>query len=92
MTFFQANYAQMESASQRIQGISKAIDSQLDTLRQRLQQLNWSGEDRRAYDQHQAAWDAAVADMNTLLNEIGGGVGIARSNYMTTEMNNAKVW
>jgi early secretory antigenic target protein ESAT-6 len=92
MSYFQTNYAQMETASQTIQGISKTIDTELDTLRMRLQNLTWDGKDREAYNAHQAKWDAAVKDMNNLLNEIGGAVGIARSNYITTEMNNAQVW
>ena len=92
MSYFQTNYAQMETASQTIQGISKTIDTELDTLRSRLQQMTWDGKDRDAYNQHQAKWDAAVKDMNNLLNEIGGAVGIARTNYITTEMENARVW
>jgi 6 kDa early secretory antigenic target len=92
MSYFQTNYAQMETASQTIQGISKTIDTELDTLRMRLQNLTWDGKDREAYNAHQAKWDAAVKDINNLLNEIGGAVGMARSNYITTEMNNAQVW
>jgi 6 kDa early secretory antigenic target len=92
MSYFQTNYAQMETASQTIQGIAKTLDAELDALRRRLQQMTWDGKDREAYNQHQAQWDAAVADMNALLNEIGGAVGIARANYMTTEDNNVKVW
>ena len=92
MSYFQTNYAQMETASQTIQGISKTIDTELDTLRLRLQNLTWDGQDREAYNAHQAKWDAAVKDMNNLLNEIGGAVGIARTNYITTEMENARVW
>lgn len=92
MSYFQTNYAQMETASQTIQGISKTIDTELDTLRMRLQNLTWDGKDREAYNAHQAKWDAAVKDINALLNEIGGAVGIARANYITTEMNNAQVW
>jgi WXG100 family type VII secretion target len=92
MSYFQTNYAQMETASQTIQGISKTIDTELDTLRMKLQNLTWDGKDREAYNAHQAKWDAAVKDINNLLNEIGGAVGIARANYITTEMNNAQVW
>ncbi|MDG6108551.1 WXG100 family type VII secretion target [Dactylosporangium aurantiacum] len=92
MSYFQTNYAQMETASQTIQGIAKTIDTELDTLRMKLQNMTWDGKDREAYNQHQAKWDAAVKDINALLNEIGGAVGIARANYITTEMNNAQVW
>ncbi|MET7396794.1 WXG100 family type VII secretion target [Dactylosporangium sp. NPDC005572] len=92
MTYFEANYEKMDQASGQIQAISKTIDTELDTLRRKLQSMTWDGQDRDAYNQHQAAWDSAVADMNALLNEIGAGVGIARQNYITTEMNNARVW
>ena len=92
MSYFQTNYAQMETASKTIKGISHAIDTELDTLRLRLQNMTWDGQDREAYNGHQAKWDAAVKDMNNLLNEIGGAVGIARTNYITTEMENARVW
>jgi ESAT-6 family protein len=86
------NYAQMEAAHSQMKSISQAIDSKLDTLRAQLDQMQWSGQDRDAYVAHKAAWDRAIKDINTILNEIGGAVGVARQNYMTTEINNAKVW
>jgi WXG100 family type VII secretion target len=92
MSYIQVNYAQMEAASSQMKAISAQIDTELDTLRSKLQQMNWDGEDREAYNNHQRKWDAAIRDINALLNEIGGAVGIARDNYINTEMNNAKAW
>ncbi|MFC0507737.1 WXG100 family type VII secretion target [Micromonospora costi] len=86
------DYAVLESANQQMQGISRTIDEKLDTLRQMLSKLQWEGEDRTAYEQHQAQWDSAVRDINRILNEIGGAVGIARENYVSTEMSNSQVW
>ncbi|MFE9960087.1 WXG100 family type VII secretion target [Micromonospora sp. NPDC005299] len=86
------DYAVLESSNQQMQAISRTIDEKLDTLRSMLAKLEWEGQDRVAYEQHQAQWDAAVRDINKVLNEIGGAVGIARENYMTTEMSNSKVW
>ncbi|MEU9824670.1 WXG100 family type VII secretion target [Micromonospora chersina] len=86
------DYAVLESSNQQMQAISRTIDEKLDTLRAMLTKLEWEGQDRVAYEQHQAQWDAAVRDINKVLNEIGGAVGIARENYMTTEMSNSKVW
>ncbi|MEU3452341.1 WXG100 family type VII secretion target [Micromonospora sp. NPDC048999] len=86
------DYAVLESANQQMQSISRTIDEKLDTLRSMLTRLEWDGQDRAAYEQHQAQWDAAVRDINRVLNEIGGAVGIARENYVSTEMSNAKVW
>jgi len=50
MSYFQTNYAAMEQASATIQGIAKALDTELDTLRHRLQQMTWDGKDREAYN------------------------------------------
>ena len=86
------DYAVLESSNQQMQAISRTIDEKLDTLRAMLTKLEWEGQDRVAYQQHQAQWDAAVRDINKVLNDIGHAVGIARENYMTTEMSNSKVW
>ncbi|MGN9774564.1 WXG100 family type VII secretion target [Micromonospora sp. H33] len=86
------DYAVLENANQQMQTISRTIDEKLDTLRSMLSKLEWDGQDRAAYEQHQAQWDSAVRDINRILNEIGGAVGIARENYVNTEMSNAKVW
>ncbi|MCM0676775.1 WXG100 family type VII secretion target [Micromonospora sp. LZ34] len=86
------DYAVLESSNQQMLAISRTIDEKLDTLRSMLSKLQWDGQDRAAYEQHQAQWDAAVRDINKILNDIGGAVGIARENYVSTEMSNAKVW
>ncbi|MDP9797584.1 WXG100 family type VII secretion target [Catenuloplanes nepalensis] len=92
MSVVKVDYAVLESSTQQINSISKTIDEKLDTLRQMLSKLQWDGEDRVAYEQHQATWDAAVRDINQILNDIGGAVGIAKENYVSTEMSNSRLW
>jgi early secretory antigenic target protein ESAT-6 len=92
VTTVKVDYAVLEQSHQRMQAISKSIDEKLDTLRSMLAKLHWQGADRAAYDQHQREWDTAVRDINQILNEIGGAVGIAKENYVTTEMSNSKLW
>jgi 6 kDa early secretory antigenic target len=86
------DYAVLESSNAQMQSISRTIDEKLDTLRQMLSKLQWDGEDRASYEQHQGQWDSAVRDINKILNDIGGAVGIARENYVSTEMSNSKMW
>ena len=86
------NHAALEHAHAQMQAISRTLDEKLDTLRAGLQKLDWTGNDRDAYQSYQHSWDLAVQDINKLLNDIGVAVGIARENYMNTEMNNAKAW
>jgi len=86
------DYAVLESSNQQMIAISKTIDDKLDTLRSMLSKLHWDGEDRQAYEMHQAQWDAAVRSINKILNDIGGAVGVAKQNYVNTEMSNSKMW
>lgn len=86
------DYAELENATQQMRQISREIDQKLDTLRQMLQKIQWEGSDRQAYQQHQATWDAAVRDINQILNDIGNAVGVAKENYASTEMSNSKLW
>lgn len=86
------DYAVLEAAHTQMQTISKTIDGKLDTLRAGLQRIVWEGADREAYRQHQAQWDTAINDINTILNEIGVAVGVARENYLSTEMGNSRLW
>ena len=55
-----------------------------------MQRIEWTGADATAYQQEQAKWDAAVRDINQILNDIGTAVGIARENYLSTERSNAQ--
>lgn len=86
------NYAALESAHTQMQAIAKRLDERLDTLRSALQRMDWAGNDAEAYRQQQQAWDSAVRDINAILNEIGTAVGIAKENYLSTEMSNARAW
>jgi 6 kDa early secretory antigenic target len=86
------NYAALESAHTQMQAISRHIDEKLETLRSGLQRIEWQGQDAQAYQQQQAAWDSAVRDINAILNEIGTAVGIAKENYMQTELANKNAW
>ena len=92
MSMIKVDYAVLENANAQMQAISRTIDEKLDTLRSMLSKLQWEGQDRAAYEAHQAQWDAAVRDINQILNDIGRAVGVARENYVTTEMSNSKLW
>ena len=92
MSQIKVDYAAMENAHTQMRAIARTLDQKLDTLKAGLQKMQWEGSDQQAYQAYQAQWDAAVRDINTILNEIGGAVGIARENYVSTETSNAKLW
>ena len=86
------DYAVLESSHTQMQTIAKNIDEKLDTLRQGLQRMVWDGNDQQSYQLHQQQWDNAIRDINQILNDIGVAVGMAKENYLTTEMSNSKLW
>jgi WXG100 family type VII secretion target len=82
----------LQEAHSQMKSIAQGMDQKLDTLRSGLQRMEWEGSDRQAYQEHQQKWDKAVTDLNQVLNQIGGAVGIASDNYVSTEMSNSKLW
>jgi 6 kDa early secretory antigenic target len=86
------NYAALEAAESQIKSISQAMDEKLAALRGKLQSIVWEGQDKARYAEHQQQWDRAVADLNQVLAQIGAAVGVANSNYQSTEKANAQMW
>jgi WXG100 family type VII secretion target len=85
-------YGALESANTQMQGISRAMDENLNALRGRLQRIVWEGEDQAAYRAHQQQWDTAVEGLNAVLNEIGMKVGEARAMYAANEARGVSRW
>jgi WXG100 family type VII secretion target len=86
------NYGGLDDAANQMTQIAGRIDSELETLRSKLQRMTWEGSDREAYNTHQRNWDTAIRDLNTVLAQIGGTLSNIRQNYHDTETNNAKIW
>jgi WXG100 family type VII secretion target len=88
----QVDYAAMEEAAGVIGGSSKTIEQKLEELDGQLKKIQWEGGDREAYAAQKAKWDAAVADMNQLLAQIGSAVTTAREGYGQTEQAGISAW
>ncbi len=52
----------------------------------------WDGSAQQAYHAAQAQWNAAMADMATVLNQLSAVIGVAHENYTTTEAANSQLW
>ncbi|MBN9189248.1 WXG100 family type VII secretion target [Salana multivorans] len=63
------------------------MDAQLAPLRE-----TWTGEASSAYTAAQSKWNAAIADMNLLLQDISRAVGDGGQNYDATERKNTARW
>jgi WXG100 family type VII secretion target len=86
------DYAAMEDAAGVIKSSSKHIEDKLSELDSQLKKIEWEGGDREAYLAHKAKWDAAIADMNQILLQLGAAVQTARGGYGDTEQSGVQAW
>jgi len=82
----------MEDASSVIKTSSKHIEEKLSDLDSQLKKIHWEGGDREAYLAHKRKWDAAIADMNQILLQLGAAVETARGGYGQTEQSGVQAW
>jgi 6 kDa early secretory antigenic target len=74
------DHAALDQAHGDIRAAVTAIDERLERLEAALAPLRseWSGQAREAYALSKHRWDGAMAEMRSVLAEMG--VGVARSN------------
>lgn len=70
-----------------LQSTVSALDSQL-----RANLAEWDGAAQQAYYQAKAAWDAAMADMANVVNQLSAVIGTANANYTAAERTNTAMW
>lgn len=63
------------------------LDSRL-----RANLAEWDGQAQQAYYAAKAQWDAAMADMGNVLNQLGAVIGVANENYAHAEAANSALW
>jgi WXG100 family type VII secretion target len=74
--------------------VYQQLQSTLSTLASQLQSSlsQWTGSAQQAYYAAKRQWDAAAADMATVVSSLSQVVGTANHNYITTESRNAAMW
>jgi 6 kDa early secretory antigenic target len=82
-----AGESDFASIYSQLQTTISTLDSQLKT-----NLAEWDGQAQQAYYAAKAQWDAAMANMQMVLNNLRGVVGEASVNYPTTEAANANLW
>jgi WXG100 family type VII secretion target len=77
---FASTYAQLQATISTLDGQLRASLSQ------------WDGDAQQAYYAAKAKWDAAMANMAAVLNNLRAVIGEAHVNYSSTEAANASLW
>ena len=83
----QAGEADYASIYSQLQSTISTLDAQL-----RSNLSMWDGQAQQAYYAAKAKWDAAMANMQVVLNNLRAVIGEANVNYTSTEAANASLW
>lgn len=90
----QYNFAHIAQASADIQATNRNINSMLDQLKADITPMTaeWEGSSASAYQTAQRRWDAAAAELNTVLQSISRAVGDANSRMSQINTSAANSW
>ncbi|WP_103062658.1 WXG100 family type VII secretion target [Actinomyces qiguomingii] len=88
MTDMLVNYGSMSAAAEALARASAAMSSDLEDMDAELRptQSDWSGEAQAQYTAAKAEWSQSLADMNTLLTQLGAHVTSSSENYSATDI------
>lgn len=87
--FGQLNQSEADFANiySQLQETISSLDAQL-----RSNLAEWDGSAQQAYYAAKAVWNAAMADMSNVLNQLGVVIGVANENYGHVEAANTALW
>ncbi|MET7455522.1 WXG100 family type VII secretion target [Streptomyces sp. NPDC005574] len=92
--YIYVDYNHMNNAADDMVQQTKAIANTLASLEAELGELkkSWYGEDAAMYAQKQAAWDAAVKNMETLLTSHSSLLTDISDSYRYSENSLSQMW
>ena len=87
-------FASMEQGEADFRQTYSSLVNEVSALESQLQGnlSEWIGSAQTAYQQAQAQWNAAMADMQQVLNQLGMVIGTANTNYQSAESTNTALW
>ena len=87
-------FSAMSQAEADFASVFQSLQSTLSTLESELggSLSTWTGEAQQAYYAAKRQWDAAAADMATVVNSLASVIGQANANYNSTEAANTNMW
>jgi WXG100 family type VII secretion target len=87
-------FGALEDGQQDFASVYSAVESRIATLNSQLRTnlSKWSGSAQAAYQAAESQWNAAMLDMQNVINSLGQVVGTAHSNYQSAEATNTRMW
>jgi len=92
--FTKAVFGTMDTGAAEFASIYSQLVSTVDGLDSSLRaSLNtWTGSAQAAYYECKAQWDAAMADMATVVQQLGRVIDTASTNFQGAENANRQLW
>lgn len=86
-SYTSANFGVLSSSAENYAIVAGSMRRELDELETSLQSKlsSWDGDARQAYTGFKAQWDAAAADMQSVIQKLGLAIGNAHENYAQAE-------
>jgi early secretory antigenic target protein ESAT-6 len=87
-------FSSMEQGEADFRQTYSSLVEEVQSLESQLQTnlSEWIGSAQSAYHDAQAQWNAAMANMQQVLSQLGTVVGTANSNYQSAEASNTGLW
>jgi early secretory antigenic target protein ESAT-6 len=87
-------FSSMEQGEADFRQTYSSLVDEVQNLESQLQAnlSEWIGSAQQAYHDAQAQWNAAMANMQQVLSQLGTVVGTANSNYQSAESANTGLW
>lgn len=92
--YIYVSYAHVDNAVDDMRLQTREIEKIINSLNDELQALknSWEGDDRQVYDEKQAAWNQAVANMGKWLNDNASTLNHVRELYTHNERQQTQSW
>jgi WXG100 family type VII secretion target len=92
--YTKAVFGQLEQSQADFASIYGQLSDTVNTLDSQMRGslAEWNGQAQQAYYSAKATWDAAMADMATVVNQLSGVIGVAHHNYTAAESANTSLW
>jgi WXG100 family type VII secretion target len=92
--FTEVQFGMMAEGEAEFASTYQSLHSTLTTLESQLQSSlsRWTGAAQAAYHVEKSKWEAAAADMASVVSQLGKAIGISNANYQSAERSNTAIW
>jgi 6 kDa early secretory antigenic target len=89
-----ANFGNLADGQASFVASYNGLSSTVETLQGQLQGglASWVGSAQTAYHEAQTIWNAAIADMGSVINGMSSVIGVANENYQDGERVNSAMF